>query len=89
MTAAELVRYNLARLIRESGRDPTDIALVAWPMPDLQPGQTWRHGEHRRTRVRRLGRYLSGKHKPSDLALEALARALECTIFEFHREPPN
>ncbi len=87
MTAADLVRYNLARLIRESGRDPTDIALVAWPMPDLVGVRRW--SEHKRERVRRLGRYLAGKHKPSDLALEALARALGCTKFDFYREPAN
>jgi hypothetical protein len=87
MTAAELVRYNLARLIRESGRDPTDIALRAWPLTERVGVRRW--SDLKRVRVKRLGRYLSGKHKPSDLALEALARALGCTKFDFYREPPN
>jgi hypothetical protein len=89
VTAAELVRYNLARLIRESGRDELDIALAAWPLPMLSDGERWRLPEYRAGRKKRLARILASSKRPSDAALEDLARALGRKLSDFYQEPAN
>jgi transcriptional regulator with XRE-family HTH domain len=87
MTAAELVQYNLTRLVEASGRDPVDIAIVAWPMPDFGPAPVRRWSEHKKARAKRLARYMSGKHTPPKAALDDLARALEVPVSAFFRLP--
>jgi hypothetical protein len=85
MTAAELVRYNLVRLVEASGRDPVDIALVAWPMPEKVSALLW--ANRKKSRAKRLARYMAGKHCPPKAALDDLARALEVPVSAFFRLP--
>jgi hypothetical protein len=89
MTAAELVRYNLGRLVEASGRDPVDIAIAAWPLPHLRAGEQWRLGEYRAGRRKRLTRILAGRTRASNAALEGLARALGCKLADFYQEPAD
>jgi hypothetical protein len=94
MTAAELVRYNLTRLIRESGRDPTDIALRAWPLSSRLRLSSKEWAASKLVRTRRLARYLAGQTddrpgRPSLEALDDLARALKCKVSDFFREPAD
>lgn len=96
MTAAELVRYNLARLVRESGRRVVDIAIQAWPLPVHVP-ETWGwpwppEVSARCTKLRRyLGEVLRDG-EPVTIPLEELdnlARALDCKRADFLQEPQN
>lgn len=92
MTAAELARYNLARLVRESGRDPKDIVVAAWPLsPDIRTAARRRiEVENRRRKLARyMGEYLrDGKHIEIPLAeLDALAPALGVRLQEFFADP--
>lgn len=85
MTAADLIRHNLARLVRESGHDVSRIAVRAWPIGDDRPADMWHRDVD--TRRQKLARYLDGSVRPSFEALDDLARALGCTRAEFLREP--
>jgi hypothetical protein len=85
MTAAELVRYNLVRLVQASGRTPAAVALAAWPVPESASPRL--RGLRRRARTKRLTRYMSGKHTPPRAALDDLARALEVPVSAFFRLP--
>lgn len=83
MTCAELARYNLARLVAESGREHEDIAIRAWPMPPLATGK--RRLAHVEVRRKKLRRYLAGEVTISWEAVDALARALEVHPVDFFR----
>ena len=84
MTAPELIRYNLERLIAADGRDLVDIAVAAWPVPDgATADQTWRHVETARQRLLRARKSGAARH------LAGLARALGCKLEAFLREPAN
>jgi transcriptional regulator with XRE-family HTH domain len=85
MTAAELVRYNLARLVLTCGRPPADLAIIAWPMPERLSAKMW--AADVATRRQRLARYSNGEVRPTLEALDDLARALGCKVAEFFREP--
>jgi transcriptional regulator with XRE-family HTH domain len=87
MTSAELVRYNLTRLVEASGREPVAVALAAWPLPESASARLL--GLRRRDRTKRLLRYMSGKREPSKAALDDLARALEVPVIEFFRPQQN
>lgn len=88
MTAAELFRYNLERLLMRSKNLPLSVALTAWPLPDgLTPHEAYLETESRRLNLRRL-RSKSRRSVPF-ADLDALASALGCKPADFFRPPRN
>ncbi len=94
MTAGELVRYNLARLVAASKREIVDVAMLAWPMPERKTVKLWRvDSDVRRRRLARLlaeptdDGHRSRATTPTLEVLDDLARALGCKLTDFFREP--
>lgn len=91
MTASELARYNLARLVAASGRDPKDVAIRAWPNTARMGSPLWQSTVI--ARHQKLRRYLGEKLRDGEPVtipldeLDNLARALEVPRAEFLREP--
>lgn len=85
MTAAELFRHNLERLLAASRSLPLTIALEAWPIPaGLDAKAAYNACAVSRRKLQRI-RKRSGLLAFADL--DALAHALRCDVSEFWRAP--